>query len=62
MSTMENDLWLEEAQENFEEAVTEGNWELALAIVQDVRSVGFGPQADVLAKELVEKQNEAKEI
>ena len=58
MSTKENDEWLEAAQQNFEEAVTEGNWNLALSIIEDVRSEGFKDQAIVLARELTVKQNE----
>lgn len=58
MSHNQNTAWLEAALEHFEEAVQNGEWDMAQAIIADVHSNGFKDSAVVLQRELEEKQNE----
>jgi uncharacterized protein YpiB (UPF0302 family) len=44
-----NDLWLEVAKENHEQACAEYNWGLAAAIEKDVAGAGFFGEARQLA-------------
>lgn len=41
MSTNENTIWLEAAQENLEEACKQADWSLARAVIADVEDQGF---------------------
>lgn len=41
MSLNENSAWLEQAYENFDQACEDENWDLAEAIVADVKDNGF---------------------
>lgn len=50
MSHVSTDTWLEAAQENFEQAITEDNLDLAEAVLQDMRDRGYGAQANSLLK------------
>lgn len=52
MSTSENLVWLESSKENLEEAISQRNWALANAIIQDTRDVGFSIEADAFQIEL----------
>lgn len=58
MSNKETEKWLLDAQQHFEQAVVEENWNLAQSIIEDVRSEGFADSATVLARELTAKQHE----
>ena len=42
MSLKENDVWVEAAQETFEEALANGNYALAMGVIEDCRDNGFG--------------------
>lgn len=41
MSNTQNTVWLENAQENFEEALQERDWSTARAILSDIEDAGF---------------------
>lgn len=41
MSTEQNDIWLEQAGENFDQAVAEGNYALCKDIIADVQEVNL---------------------
>lgn len=41
MSHPQNDKWLEHAQDNFEQAIAEGNYALCKDIIADVQEAGF---------------------
>lgn len=58
MSTNENTVWLESAQETFEDAVDTENWALARAVIGDLKENNFTNEAIVLERELVTRQNE----
>lgn len=57
MSHEGNTQLLESYRETFEESVMTENWDLARALIGDMRDAGFGEQATVLERELVAKQN-----
>lgn len=61
MSNKYNDQWLEDAQSNFEAAVIEENWDMARAIIADLRENGFSKEAITLEVELVQVQNDDHE-
>ena len=52
MSTNENTIWLGQARDNLEYAISVENWNLAMAIVADVRDGGFSEEADRLQLDL----------
>ena len=52
MSTKENDVWLENAKDNFDDAVNVKNYAHAMAIIGDVKDRGFDKEARILAFEL----------
>jgi len=52
MSHKQNDAWLEAAKENFDEAVSLGNWSLAQNVIDDCRDNGFTDEAETLRKKL----------
>lgn len=60
MSLVENEAWLEAAKETFEESVELNNWDLARAVIGDVRDAGFHGSANVLETELIQAQNHEK--
>ncbi len=41
MSHLQNDQWLEQAGENFEQAIAEGNYALCKDIIADVQEVNL---------------------
>lgn len=45
MSNKQNDTWIESAFENFEQAIADGDFNFARAVVQDVRDSGFRESA-----------------
>lgn len=53
-----NDVWLESANENFEQAMLEGNLDFAQAVVDDCRDAGFKDQAALMGAQL-ERQKKA---
>lgn len=57
MSHDGNTQLLESYRETFEESVMTENWDLARALIGDMRDAGFGEQATVLERKLVAKQN-----
>ena len=52
MSTNENTLWLEAAQENFEEAISSGDIKAAKDIIADVQEAGFREEGQRMNKQL----------
>lgn len=59
MSDKQNDLYLENCRETFEEAVMVENWALARAVIDDLKSGRFHKQADVLNDLLAQNQNDS---
>lgn len=53
MSHIQNTKWLEYADDNFLEAVSEKNWEQAKAVVDDIAEKGFVREAVQLFRELL---------
>lgn len=64
MSIKENDVWLEAAKDNFDEAVAQGNHSQARAVIADVRENGFEAAAVNLEKELktIEEDEKLEDI
>lgn len=58
MSTKQNDVWLEDAKMNFEEALEVEDFTLCRAIIADCRTEGFDGAANTLEKLLVELQDD----
>lgn len=58
MSNTQNTLWLENAKDNFEQAIAEGNWEQASAVISDVGDAGFENEALKLHQEYNDKIRE----
>lgn len=52
MSTKENDLWVEVAYQNFQQAVSEHDYALAKDIIADTEDRGFGELAKMMTEEL----------
>jgi hypothetical protein len=52
MSNKYNELWLEAANNNFEQAVEEDNTQLVEAIIKDVADAGFRDAAQTMQYEL----------
>jgi len=50
MSNIENINWLENAKENFEEALEKGDWALCRAIIDDLHFNHFHTEAETLRK------------
>lgn len=60
MSNIHNNLWLEDAEDNFHQALEERNWAQAEAVLTDMEYKGFGGNANYLAKELSNTKNADK--
>lgn len=54
MSNKYNDQWLEAAQENFQEALVNGNTDTAKAIIEDTHEAGFEEAAKTMRWKLRE--------
>ncbi len=52
MSTIQNDIWVEAAYEDFEVALSEGNIAMAKLIIADMFDAGFTDESRTLAKRL----------
>ena len=52
MSNLQNERWLENAKENFEEAFSQRNWDFCRAVVEDIKEAGFEKEALVLFRQL----------
>lgn len=52
MSDQYNDTWLEAAKQNFEAAADDGNWDMARAVIEDLKEQGFEKEAVVLERNL----------
>lgn len=54
-----NERWIEAAWENFEEALSQRNWSLARAVIEDVRESYSDIEAQKMMKVLYQAQNKA---
>lgn len=52
MTKSENDLWIENCKENFDEALIENDFAMAGACVEDARAAGFTGDAITMLAEL----------
>lgn len=50
MSNIQNEGWLESANDNFEEALEQGDWTLCESIIADVRDEGFKKESLIMQK------------
>lgn len=50
MSNIQNEGWLEAANDNFEEALEQGDWALCESIIADVKDVGFKKESQTMQK------------
>lgn len=55
MSNLQNEQWLEAAEETFSDALDDNNVGLAEAIIADTRDAGFTEQANRMKTQLREK-------
>lgn len=61
MSHDVNTEWLEAANENFEQAVTDQNWKLAQGIIADTKDKGFKEEAEKMEEQLADEQADNEE-
>lgn len=52
MGQLENELWIESAVENFDTALSQGDYKMAEAIIADAREKGFEIDAEVMENDL----------
>lgn len=52
MSNTYNQVWLENAKENFDAAIADGDYAMARAVVEDARDRGFDEEVEQLAAKL----------
>ena len=60
MSNAQNETWLENALDNFKEAVAQGNLSQARAVIADVRDNGFESEANILEEDEALKVEDVK--
>lgn len=48
----QNEIWLQSAQENLDQAIDEGNYQLCLDIIEDVFEKGFEPESRTMREQL----------
>lgn len=53
MSKIENTVWLENAYDNFKDAVQDRNWELAKEVIDDIAENGFTREAISLCRDML---------
>lgn len=56
MSTNENNIWLDAVQKAFEEALEDGQWDLAAAMIEDTKDQGFDKEAQDMRQRLTHEQ------
>jgi hypothetical protein len=61
MSDKYNDVWLEDANMHFEEAIETEQWAMARAVIGDLKEGGFADSAVVLERRLRNILNPDKE-